>query len=235
MSYQANIVYLPTLDGQTVMWGCEWYQPMTFKFSPLSWEKYLASSMALTKSSDMISTRSFLISQRGGMDSAETDTIVPVLLVIFYNKRFGHVERTNDNVSLLHIIIAHAKNTYLTDEQGGDLFLLSKQRQIVAHQQHFVRYEHFFQLVHFRAHNLAADGRFQLTARTNVHYRSGTRSIDYNDENAQKREKFSRRTSAVPASGRSTDGSRRRIYEPRARNGSIKHTYLPIFRAEPRA
>lgn len=88
LSSNEHNIHLPTLDGQTVMWGCEWYQPMTFKFSPLSWEKYLASSMAFTKSSDMISTRSFLISHRGGIDMAETETIVPVLLVIFYGKHW---------------------------------------------------------------------------------------------------------------------------------------------------
>lgn len=78
-----GLFYLPTLDGHTVMWGCEWYQPITFKLAPLMREKCLASSMALTKSSDIISTRSFLISPRGGIDNADTDTTVPFSLIIF--------------------------------------------------------------------------------------------------------------------------------------------------------
>lgn len=60
---------------------------MTFKLAPLMREKCLASSIAFTKSSDMISTRSFLISPRGGIDSAVTDTVVPFSCIIFLKIR----------------------------------------------------------------------------------------------------------------------------------------------------
>jgi hypothetical protein len=39
------------------------------------------------------------------------------------------------------------RHAYLANEQSSDLFLFREQRQVVAHQQHLIRYEHVCELI----------------------------------------------------------------------------------------
>lgn len=48
-----------------------------------------------------------------------------------------------------HPLIAY----YLANEQSGDLFLFREQRQVVAHHQHLVRYEHVRELIRLLVHD----------------------------------------------------------------------------------
>lgn len=48
--------------------------------------------------------------------------------------------------------LASAPVYYLANEQSGDLLLFCEQRQVVAHHQHFVRYEHVRELIRLLVH-----------------------------------------------------------------------------------
>jgi len=51
--------------------------------------------------------------------------------------------------------------SYLADEQCGNLFLLGEQRQVMAHQQHLVRYEHVGELIRLFIHRRACGRRLR--------------------------------------------------------------------------
>jgi hypothetical protein len=64
-------ISLPTCEGHTVICGCEWYQPSTRMGCPSSWVSLSAWMAAFVNCSGEISTRSFRLSERLSITTAE--------------------------------------------------------------------------------------------------------------------------------------------------------------------
>lgn len=79
----------------------------------------------------------------------------PILVYYFLEKPKTNQTLNGRICGKVHLIgrLASAPAYYLANEQSGDLFLFCEQRQVVAHHQHFVRYEHVRELIRLLVHD----------------------------------------------------------------------------------